>query len=50
MREDTRRGIYTILSRKGVGSTADLLGGERLRDLLAQMRTRMDVIIIDTRR
>lgn len=28
VREDTRRGIYTILSRKGVGSTADLLGGE----------------------
>ena len=27
VREDTRRGIYTILSRKGVGSTADLLGG-----------------------
>ena len=48
VREDTRRGIYTILSRKGVGDTAQLLDSARLHDLLTQMHTRMDVIIIDT--
>lgn len=40
--------LYTILSRKGVGDTAQLLDSARLHDLLTQMHTRMDVIIIDT--
>lgn len=48
IRHDAARGIDTILSRKGAGSAADLLGSDRLRDLLAQMRERMDIIIIDT--
>lgn len=48
VRKDARCGIYTILSRKGVGDTAQLLDSARLHDLLTQMRTRMDVIIIDT--
>lgn len=48
LREDKQHGIYTIFSRKGAGSTADLLGSDRLRDLLTQMRARMDIIIIDT--
>ena len=41
IRHDAARGIDTILSRKGAGSAADLLGSDRLRDLLAQMRERM---------
>ena len=48
IRHDAARGIDTILGRKGAGSAADLLGSDRLRDLLAQMRERMDIIIVDT--
>lgn len=48
LREDKARGIYTIFSRKGTGSAAELLGSDRLRGLLAQMRERMDIIIVDT--
>lgn len=48
LREDKAHGICTILSRKGTDNAADLLAGERLRALLEELRTRMDVIIIDT--
>lgn len=48
LREDKAHGFYTIFSRKGTGSAAELLGSDRLRDLLAQMRERMDIIIVDT--
>ncbi|MGN0292603.1 MAG: polysaccharide biosynthesis tyrosine autokinase [Lachnospiraceae bacterium] len=45
---DEESGIYMIYNKNNCSASSEILGGERMKNLIVQMKSSMDYIIIDT--